>query len=189
MLIEQAVFTSAQTGRFDGYHLVATSPGISPEEARELAAWGPTHDSLSGAGSSATSTNFHRLASGSYCVSKTTAAGSEYSGRGGARVYTQCLVVPADVLARFANDPFRLLEAASATGRLKVLDRVPRRLEPISLVGRASVVDRTLLERLCRDPGPERLAALLQASLSSNVLGLMGAARPEWVTTMPAMSI
>ena len=45
-------------------------------------------------------------------MSKSVAAGPEYSGRGGWRVFTQCLVVPADDLARFANNPFAVLRAA-----------------------------------------------------------------------------
>ena len=45
-LIEQAVFTSAETDQSAGYQLVATSKGISDVNARELAVWGPSHDAM-----------------------------------------------------------------------------------------------------------------------------------------------
>ena len=49
--------------------------------------------------------------------SRSAAAGPEYSGRNGPRVYTQFFVVPPTVLARFANNPFALLHAARVQGR------------------------------------------------------------------------
>ena len=136
MLVEQAIFTSAQTERSAGYQLVASSPGVCDADARELAMWGPSHDSLLEEGLDAVSVNFHKLPSGAFCVSKTTPAGSEYSGRRGPAVYTQCLVVPADGLERFSNNPFALLTAAFAQGSLRVYDRIPDELEPFRLSGR-----------------------------------------------------
>src|SRR5687768_1022640 len=112
MLVEQAIFTSARTARSAGYHLVAASSGISEVDARELAAWGPSHDSLLETGSAAVSVNFHRLPSGAYCISQSTPEGPEFSGRGGVRVYTQALVMAPEALARFANNPFAVLRAA-----------------------------------------------------------------------------
>jgi hypothetical protein len=173
-LIEQAVFTSARSRGRDGYHLVATSPGVTPPDARELAVWGPTHDSLTECCPASGSINYHPLASGAYCVSRTVAAGSEYSNRGGLRVYTQSLLVPPAVMGRFAFDPFRVMEAANASGFLEVLDVVPERLEPTRLLGRASPVDALLLERLCSDLGPRTLASLLQSLLSTPFMCIRG---------------
>ena len=45
-MIEQAVFTSAPTHRATGYQLIGRSPGLAEDDARELAVWGPSHDSL-----------------------------------------------------------------------------------------------------------------------------------------------
>jgi len=98
----------------------------------------------------------------------------EYSGRGGLRVYTQCLIVPPDVLARFANSPFALMRAAVASGVMQVFERVPRRLEPLSLVGGAAPVDQTLLARLAVNPGAQRMAALTQAALDATRLAVAG---------------
>lgn len=172
--VEQAIFTSAETDRSAGYQVVAQSPGVCEADARELAVWGPSHDSLLELGPEALSFNFHPLPSGAFCCSRTTAAGWEYSSRGGHRIYTQCLVVPPDLLRRFANNPLALIRAALAGGMLEVHDRVPRRLQPLQLAGGASPVDQTLLTRLATNPGPRSMAALVQAALDSACLAVVG---------------
>ncbi len=172
MLIEQAIFTSARTERAAGYQLASRSRGVTDADARELAVWGPAHDSLLEAKGEQSSTNFHRLTSGAFAISRTTTAGAEYSGRGGGRVYTQFLVVPAEHLARFANNPFAVLRAATASGALGVLDEIPTVLEPLRLVGRAPAVDRELLTQLSCRPGPAAVAMFVQAALSSDQLGI-----------------
>ena len=172
MLIDQAVFTSARTERAQGYHLVATSPGVTPDEARELSAWGPSHDSLWDHG--AASLNLHQLSSGRFCVSETVASGSEYSDRGGLRIYTQCLLVPADLFARFANNPFAIRRAALAKGVMSVHETVPPTLPSIQLAGRAAQSDADLLKRVTADVGPSAMGRLLQAVLSTD--GCVGTA-------------
>ncbi|HID77947.1 MAG TPA: hypothetical protein EYP56_18370 [Planctomycetaceae bacterium] len=173
-LIEQAVFTSAQTDHAAGYHLVATSPGVCGADARHLSAWGPSHGALLGTGREARSINFHRLPSGAYCVSRTTAAGWEYSGRGGQRSYTQCLILAPDTLARFANNPFAVVRAAEAAGAMKLHGRVPPRLPPFALPGRAAAVDAALLLKVGKAPGPEWMAAVVQATLLSQTVAIAG---------------
>ncbi|REK10926.1 MAG: hypothetical protein DWQ37_15955 [Planctomycetota bacterium] len=172
MLIEQAIFTSAATDRAQGYQLLARSPGLAESDARELAVWGPSHGSLLEQGGDAASTNYFRLGSGAHCVSRTSVAGKEYSGRGGMQVYTQFLVVPPGAMQRFANDPFAILRAAAASGSLRVEESVAETLEPIRLCGRAPVVDLALVARLARDPGPAALATLLQTALASDRLAV-----------------
>ncbi len=173
-LIEQAIFTSAETDRSAGYQVVAASPGVSSADLRELAVWGPSHDALLDPTANAVSVNFHPLPSGAYCVSRTTPAGSEYSGRRGPRVYTQCLVVPPEVLRRFANNPFSLMRAALANGSLQLHDEVPKQLEPLRLTGRAKAVDTALLGRLARSLGPEWIASMTQIALAAPALAVVG---------------
>ncbi len=180
-LIEQAVFTSARTDQSAGYQLVARSPGICEADARELSIWGPSHDSLLASGPEAASLNFHPLPSGAFCVSRTTRAGWEYSDRGGQRIYTQCLIVPADVLAAFANNPFAVLRAALARGDLVVHEQVPSQLEPLQLSARSPKVDSRLLSRLATDPGTDWLATLVQAALHSTLLALAKAHNIEYL--------
>lgn len=176
MVIEQAIFTSLHSDRAAGYQLAAYSPGIGEEDLREISAWGPSHDSLLDQSEDAESINFHPLPSGVYCISKTTYAGSEYSGRSGPRIYSQCLVVPTEVLGRFANNPFAVLKAAFAQGSLRVHEKVPQLLEPFRLSGRAASVDQSLLTQLLAEPGSAWLGAIAQAAISTRSLGLVAGA-------------
>ena len=172
MLIEQAIYTSADTDRAQGYQLIAHSPGLSETDCAELTRWGPAHDALSDGQPEKTSTNFHRMASGAYAVSRTSMAGAEYSGRGAARVYTQFLVLPTEVLLRFGNNPFAVIRAATASGVLRTYDEVPESLDPVRLSGRAPAVYPSLLAQLACRPGPEAMATLIQAALSSDQLAV-----------------
>lgn len=172
MLMEQAVYTSVRGPRRDGYQLVATSPGISREQAQELATWGPAHDSFCDARAK-TSVNFHRLATGGYAISRSVLGGAEYSGRGGERVYTQMLVVDEQLFSRFAYHPFRVLEALQAAGRLEVLDRISSPLPQLPLPGRGSACQATRLARATRLFGAERLTMLVEAATSQCWIGIV----------------
>ncbi len=172
MLVEQAVFTSTQTDRAEGYQLVAASPGLTAQDRQELIVWGPSHDSLAYSGSQASSINFFPLPSGNFCISKTTTASGEYSGRAGARVYTQCLIATPDILRRFANNPFALLRAATAQGTLRPQEVAPTSLEAIRLVGRCAPVDHGLLTDLSHEPGIDWLAGALAQLISEPKMGL-----------------
>jgi hypothetical protein len=174
-MIEQAIFTSAQTDRSRGYQLVAASPGIGAEEARELAAWGPSHGSLNGEGAGGLSVNFHSLSSGRWCVAESVDAGEEYSGRGGARVYTQSFIVAPEELARFANNPFAVLRAARNRGLLRVHDAAPTTLTAFELPGRTPAVDEGILAEFVERWGAERIAWLLETTVSADALVIVGA--------------
>lgn len=171
--VEQAVFTSAETSRTAGYQLVAKSNGVSEEDARTLSTWGPSHGALLSSGRQASSVNFHALPSGNYCVSRTTPSGNEYSGRG-TRIYTQCLVVSSETLRHFANNPFAIVRAASGSGLLKQYEMVPASLETVALVGRAPIVDPSLLSRARREFGPKTIARLVQEALQCTSMAIAG---------------
>ena len=173
--VERAIFTSSRSGRIEGYQLTAVSDGVSSADRQELSRWSPAHDALADEGMGAESVNFHRLASGTFCISRTVHAGAEYSGRGGLRVYTDLLLPPPELLARFANNPFRLLEAATAAGHVGGgLEPTGDRLEPIQLAAGASNVDCILLARLARYPGPEVTARFVDAVLKHESLAVSG---------------
>ena len=179
MFVQQAIFTSVRSGRNEGYQLAAVSPDVTSADARELAQWGPAHDSLYDTRSTAVSVNFHQLKSGLFCISQTVLAGREYSGRGGQRVYTHFFLLPLEVMNRFANHPFRVVEALVVAGRANVFTKMPERLDAIPLVGRASPVRPTDLECLCQMIRPEKLAALLNAALKTPSLGVTAAISPR----------
>jgi hypothetical protein len=170
MHVEQAIFTSCRTSRMDGYQLAATSRGVTKEQADELSAWGPAHDSLLREGAHGISVNFHLLSSGVVCVSKSLPAGAEYSGRSGPKVYTICLLVAPELFARFANQPFRILDAAAAGGHLRVLSRLPESLPTIALRGRASATMPSLLSALADDESRRQVLALLAAATMAEIV-------------------
>jgi hypothetical protein len=119
------------------------------------------------------------MASGRFCVSKTVAAGGEYSQRGGARIYTQYLLVAPAIFARFANNPFAVLRAAWAKGALAVHDVPPAKLNAFSLVGRSALVDEGLLGQLADCWGASRVGQLAAASMSESSKLLVGAEKNE----------
>src|SRR5262249_9094325 len=141
MRLEQAIFTSVKSSRLEGYQLAAASSGVSPAIAQELTVWGPAHDSLWDTRRDARSINFHPRTTGDCRLPCTTRAGEESSGRGGGRIYTQMFVVPRRVLERFAFDPFLILRALSAAGRLVIHDTVPERLPTAPILGRSDKPD------------------------------------------------
>jgi hypothetical protein len=171
MLVEQAIFTSVCSGRNEGYQVAASSSGISSTEIRELAQWGPGHDSLYDHSAVVESTNFHQLESGRYSLSHTVLAGREYSGRGGQRVYTHIVLLTEEMLGRFGNNPFRVAEALIAGGRLRVLKTIPHQLDAFPLVGRASPIRVRQLEQMSQSLGP-RLAYLVNVALAVPALGV-----------------
>lgn len=173
-IVQQAIFTSAKTDRSAGYQVLAASPGIAECDRRELVVWGPSHDSLLDSGREAVSVNFFPLPSGSYCVSRTTAAGWEYSGRGGHRIYTHCLIASSEVLRQFANHPLLLLGAALAGGSLEPLDALPARLETLELRQTMTAGDGGLLAQLAAVVPPASLAMLVEAALTNVCLGVRG---------------
>jgi GTPase-associated protein 1, N-terminal domain type 2 len=175
-MIEQAIFTSAQTDRLRGYQLVAASPGVSADEARDLATWGPSHGSLCSVGDEGSSVNFHPLASGRWCVAETIAAGEEYSGRGGARVSTHSFILVPKDLARFANNPFAVLRAVRNRGLLKITGPLPpTNLASFELPGQVAAVDDGILAEFVERWGGERIAWLLETVLAADTVVIVGA--------------
>ena len=173
-LVDQAVFTSARGNHREGYHLVVASSGIADAEAQELSRLGPSHDSLSEDSSAAGSVNFSTLSSGRFCVSRTTKEGAEYSARGAQRIHTHILVVPPSVFLRFGNNPFRVVEAALAGGKFDNRDPIPASLDSFPLLGRASPIDRSVVNELVDTAGPFALANLVQSAINATNLAIKG---------------
>jgi hypothetical protein len=183
MRLPQAIFTSVRGKRLDGYQLAARSDEIDDDMARDLQTWGPAHDSLLFPRDGIESINFHPLMGGKwYCLSRTVCSGAEYSGRAGGRVYTQMFLLPTDGLARFANNPFLVLRALRAAGRLLVYDTVPDKLRSLPLVGRAAGHEG---ETSGDDPPAGNLAALESAIRQSPSVAVLGTKVVEpWFTAL-----
>lgn len=145
-MIEQAIFTSlARAGR-SGYHLVARSPGIGDLDAHALAAWCPSHGALLTGAANPSSVNFHPIGDDRFALSRTCEGPSEYSGRGGAQIYTHALIVRAEHLERAEWQPFALFRDAMARGLLRFRRDPPAAL-PTARLGRSfplrSSIDRS----------------------------------------------
>jgi hypothetical protein len=179
MRIEQAIFTSVRGERMEGYQLAACSSGVDAAQAKELSAWGPAHESLLRDEPGATSVNFHLLRSGMGCLSKTTLAGAEYSGRHGGRVYTQLFLIPREGLDRFASNPFQLLRALTAGAKIRVCAEIPPRLPSLPLIGRATATAEELLAPALSSLDPEMLAELVLAVQSGPAVAVACTLRAE----------
>ena len=170
-VIEQAIFTSVQGRQNHGYQLASWSPGLSEARRRELVLWGPSHDSLNPGVHTALS--FFRLKEGPYILAKTTAAGDEYSHRGGPRLYTQFLAVPSPIMDRFSWQPFRVHEALVGGGHARLMESLPEQLEPIRLIGRASPVQIAQLQQTVHQVGVDSISRLLHAAIGGRPLALI----------------
>jgi len=174
--IEQAIFTYAETPSAAGYQIVARSAGLLEMDARELAAWCPTNDAL--LDPDGESLNFHGLPSGSYCVSRTIADGWDCVGCGGHRSQTHCLIVPPELLNRFANNPFALLRAAMEGRSFCLAKASLPTLEPVTLDGWADAVNTALLSQLAIFPGSADIAILVAAAQEAAFLAVSGDPSP-----------
>ncbi|TWT29467.1 GAP1-N2 domain-containing protein [Blastopirellula retiformator] len=172
--IQQAIFTSAQTSRLDGYQLVAASNGVTQEDSRELAAWCPAHDAMLREDLAAYSVNFHPVSATRYCVSRTINGQSEYSGRGGRQIYTHCLLIDAPQFVQFANNPFHVLAAATVDANLSWRSSLPSQLSEIKLVPTGKPVDLSLFRQSQLARIPYLMTAWFQEALDKPRLALTG---------------
>ena len=116
MRAEQAVFTSIPRRGRGGYHLVSRSRGVGSTDAQALARWAPSHGSLMVDEKNRSSVNFHPLPSGRFALSRTCAGPPEYSGRGGAQLYTHFLILDETALQAAQFQPFLIYRDAAALG-------------------------------------------------------------------------
>lgn len=176
--VEQAVFTWSESADTSGYRVTACSFAVGEDDARELAAWGPSHDSLLDMDSESESLNFHPLPSGAFCISKSLASGG-ICRDGGERIFTHCLIVPPETLANFGNNPFAIDRAASLRSLWLKDDPSDDELEPLWLPSGASPVDESLLGELASDPGPDNMATLVQTARDGLFTAVGGTPSPR----------
>ncbi len=184
MFIEQAILSFKATGPETGCRLISATPGVSPGEVQELRAWSPGESGLVESGLDAVSVNFFRLASGVYCLSQTTPS---RACRQNTELFTQCLLVPSDVLARFAYNPFAVLQAVFALGVIRDPELIAQELDRFQLPGKSSAVDQSTLGRLANQPEASWLAAMLDAftNQAAGAVGLIGGQeRPRLVAAL-----
>ena len=141
MRAEQAIFTSLPRRGRGGYHLVSRSRGVGSADAQALARWAPSHGSLIVDSSNRTSVNFHPLPSGRFALSRTCAGPPEYSGRGGAQLYTHFLILDEEVLHAVRFQPFLIYRDAAALGYFAYQPDPAETLEPVNALSTASRIE------------------------------------------------
>ncbi len=162
-----------------GYQLVARSPGVGDDEARQLTVWGPSHDALQLDGPAASAISFWRLQSGRYCVARTNLAGGEFSQRGGQQVVTHYLLVEPLHFERFGCQPLAVFAAACASGALEPAPIGVTDLPPLRLLGRAAPFDADVVAQVTALWGAAWLAATVQTVLETGSLGIMSDIDPR----------
>lgn len=130
---EQAVFTSLPRRGRGGYHLVSRSRGLVAADVQALTRWAPSHGSLIVDEKNQTSVNFHPLPSGRFALSRTCAGPPEYSGRGGAQLYTHFLIIDGPALQAAQFQPFFIYRDAAALGYFTYQPDPSEILEPVNL--------------------------------------------------------
>ncbi len=174
MPIEHAVYASAQTELREGYQIVAASDGIRECDLQEIPAWCPSHDGLTPRTSQ--SVSFFPLPGGTHCVTRSRTAPGDYSARGGEHIITHCLVLDRGTLARFANNPFSIVNATVAGGHCDVHAPWPSQLDAFELRGRARPLDRLLLQDVLRTVGPKALSRVLDTCCRAETTGIVAGA-------------
>lgn len=171
--VEQAIFTSIRGDRLAGYQLAARSGGIDDALAQELSNWGPAHDAVE-TRLARTSVNVHPLGEEWICIAYTQLAGQEYSGRGGARVYTHSFLLPLEALEPFHFNPFVILRAFRGAGRTQPRREPPAVLEAFDLIGRASLSATTTVAQLAAQVGDQTCEKLLWALAAGQPVYIAG---------------
>lgn len=114
VVAEQAVFTSIRSPWGRGYRLIASSPGISPEEKREIVQRAPSHQSICDASAHGCGLASFTMQSGRRCIFCAQNAGVEHSARGDHRVHTHVLILAPAGYSRLRCDPLAIWSAARA---------------------------------------------------------------------------
>jgi len=131
--VDQAIFTSVQSGRVQGYQLAARSDGIDDRLAQMLTQWGPSHGALSSTNPAAESLNFHPLDDDRFALSRTIYGGPEYSRRGGLQLMTRYALLDRRYLEQFAGNAMALMRLARTEGHFSFVTRFELRLPPLNL--------------------------------------------------------
>lgn len=132
LTIEQAIFASANDSLTRGYQLVARSPGVDSQLARELASWAPSHGSLVFSELSGYSLNCVALGD-QWAISRTAYGLPEYSARGGYEVVTRMMIVRQEDLLAYAGNAINIASMAMALGMLQAIGPFAKTLPRLTL--------------------------------------------------------
>lgn len=182
MKVQQAVFTSAETGRMKGYQLVSRSPEVDPHVAQELCRWSPSHASLVDEAADYWSFNAFPAGPERTAVTRTVHGGPEYSNRGGTQIVTLMLVLTRDQLAAYHDDALAVARTALAIGRLRLPTAFPEQIPAVELPERSLFAGEPDREDRAGGDGqaslPPVLAEALELILAGRRVAVVGQGEP-----------
>ena len=186
---DQAIFTSQKSPMGEGYRIVASSPGIRPEEKAEITRRSPSHGSLANNSPQSEGMLAYPLPTGRYCVCHCKHDGAEHTARGGLRVRTHAAILDPKCFEKLDDNPFVVHQALA-----QVPVEVTRAFNPT--MGRLQLksVGRYSPPRYLTNPNEaEAFLRVTRALLSDEACVLAGVpeARPtlEWAFMMLPMSV
>jgi hypothetical protein len=133
LAVEQAIFTSVPSPMGRGYRLVASSPGLTGDEKREITQRSPSHGNLIDATENGTGLSSFALRGGRWCVLCTWNAEAEHSGRGGLRVHTQAVVLEREVYDRFGCNPLAVAATVASVVDPSLIPKADSKLPLLEL--------------------------------------------------------
>lgn len=115
--VDRAIFGSSNHGAIEGYQLLSWSEGVDARTNKELCQWAPTR--LGSLPASGWSVQVFHSSSGRTCISRTFAAGQEYSQRGSLNVASVFLTLEPTHWARYHFDALAVFRIAMALGYMR----------------------------------------------------------------------
>lgn len=149
-----------------GWSLRGAAPGVDRADLDEILVWLPSPGAFAAAGSGRVELLFHPLPSGGFHIARAVPARGKQDG------FIHGFVVSPDAFVRCGSNPFTVLRQAHSAGGWADEAHGEPRLDPLPLPAHPATVDQILLARLAQEPGPARLATLLQAALDSVCLAI-----------------
>lgn len=175
VLAEQAIFTSIRSPSGRGYRIIAASPGISPDDKREIVQRAPSHQSICDASPHGCGLASFTMQSGRRCLFLAQNAGVEHSARGDYRVHTHVLIFEPAGYRRLHCDPLAILSAARAALAGDWLnDQPPATLTHLTLDVHAPAKDSHTAMRSPATDDVDGLLAVLSHVLSGRRVLLQG---------------
>ncbi|MEM7475492.1 MAG: hypothetical protein AAF483_10920 [Planctomycetota bacterium] len=157
MQIDQAIFTSSQRGRIQGYQLVAKSTGIDAGLSQKLSRWCPSQ--LPEGDPDQVIWSAFPLGETHFGLARSFCAGPEYSRRGEKRIMTRIAVLREEHFEAFEQDYSKLIHTLAGLGYL----RLP--LEFSSKLPVLQLPPTPFFALPSRAPGKERASSDIIASL------------------------
>ena len=179
MLLDQAIFTSIRGRKGSGYQIAGHSPGVRPDELKELSTRSPSHEALVERHEAARSISCWVMPRGRWCICLTVHSGPEPSGRGGWRVYTHSILADEEAMALYDYHPWRLLASLHAQFSFQPLEAVPEALPSLRMVGPSKWFSSHATRQILKQIPAESLATIIHHLLEGEHVVVFTASRQE----------